>query len=326
MKSSTSVASCNSTSTTESIRDAIRHLFDSDSSLAESVTTKSPSFPATPCNSVDSVNAGRALKQTLSAQQTLSSEDLRQALRRLFCVSDSDLKRALPGASDDSISSLGSAMRTLFYSDSDSAVDKEKESTGLSTSNDSLHEALSWLFRQSSLAELSSSSSTDIIWSLFESQPEEFAGVDVRQVNNKRQRTSDSQSARNSCRCHPTRLQSGNSGRKNPSLSSVIRSSSPDRDVNITYPKSNKQSTQTPRSMIPRPIAARTPMPRPIFQQNEDAVGFIMVGLSDYYCVIHSSSGIQIFGASFQLHFFCIFLNILAVLIVKANDTVITIR
>ena len=270
MKSSTSVVGCRSTSTTDSIREAILHLFDSDDSIIDRSSAKSPSFPATPCNSMDSMNAGKTAKQALSAQKALSSEDLREALRRLFCVSDSDLKRVLPGASDDSISSLGSAMRNLFYGESESAVRAEK-STVLSTSNDSLHEALSWLFRQSSISNLSCSSSTDIIWNLLDSEPEEFSGVDVKALNQKR---NSPHSAHMSCQC---RLPDKNVEKRNPSLSSVIRSSSPDRDVNITFPTANQQKAQQPKSLIPRPLATRTALPRPSAHRDENSLGFVLV-------------------------------------------------
>ena len=272
MKSSTSVVGCHSTSTTDSIREAILHLFDSDDSIIDRSSAKSPSFPATPCNSMDSMNAGKTAKQALSAQKALSSEDLREALRRLFCVSDSDLKRVLPGASDDSISSLGSAMRNLFYGESESAVHAEK-STGLSTSNDSLHEALNWLFRQSSISSLGSSSSTDIIWNLLDSEPEEFSGVDVKALNQKR-KSPDSVPMSCQCQC---RLPDKNVEKRNPSLSSVIRSSSPDRDVNITFPTANQQKAQQPKSLIPRPLATRTALPRPSAHRDENSLGFVLV-------------------------------------------------
>ena len=161
-------------------------------------------------------------------------------------------------------------MRNLFYGESESTVHAEK-STGLSTSNDSLHEALCWLFRQSSISSLGSSSSTDIIWNVLDSEPEEFSGIDVKALNQSRK---SPHSAPMSCQC---RLPDKNVEKRNPSLSSVIRSSSPDRDVNITFPTANQQKAQQPKSLIPRPLATRTALPRPSAHCDENSLGFVLV-------------------------------------------------
>lgn len=247
--------SIHSSHTTESIREFILHLFDSDTTLNKA---SSPKIPSTPCNSAASVN-GKPCKG--EKPRSLSSGELREALRRLFCVSDDDLKKVLPGASDDSITSLGSAMRNLFFEELSPATKPQ----GLSTSNDSLSEAMHWLFKsQESLRSSGSSSSTDILWSIFDSEPEEYAYVDVRDINRisrqsrAHQRNRDSVSS-NDCDCH----QMGSIEKRNPSLSSVIRSSSPDRDVNISYPTASKPHqlrSQPHKSLIPRPLLNSVPI------------------------------------------------------------------
>lgn len=234
----------------ESLQEALQSLFGSDIAINKTVADNS-SYPATPCNSAQSVKSRKAKHGQLSGSksQSNSSESLRLALRRLFAVSDDDLKEALPGASKESISSLGIAMRRLFQSISDTNYNQEsKESTPLSTSNQSLSDAMRWLFNQSSKESLASSNSSDsmLLWGLFDNAPEEFKELDIRAHNESKKNKKSTTLADNIIEKSTPKdydcwlLKPGMERKRNPDINSVIRSSSPDRDANISYPKYDK--------------------------------------------------------------------------------------
>lgn len=233
-----------SLSSSDSVLEAIRSMFGDDSPAS---SLPVGSCPITPCNSAD--NVGK--KQKVKANILDHSSSMKNVLRWLFAASSEDLKKALPGASNESISSLGEAMRRMF---NEEGVEK-KLKEGLTTSNESLSEAMHRLFQTISQQSLnnqqlknsksSTSSFESVLWALTDSTPEEYKNVDIREYNIQRQKN-HREATPTTCGCS----QGVKCERKNPGFSTVIRSSSPDDNVNISFPN---------RAALGRsPIAQRT--------------------------------------------------------------------
>lgn len=248
MSSTPSLASTNSSwhsaRSVDSVMEAFRSLFGSESSTTD--LPKTNSYPATPCNSADSITRQ---KMPENLRQATS---MREVLRRLLNASEQKTPAlsAPPVERESSLWSLGEAMIKAFREDI-SCTDIENK-CNLSTSNESLSQAMHWLFDTLSQHDLrdnstdgqpiDSDSSTSslgsvLLWALTDPTPEEYEGVDVKVLNdekrNKRKMVD--------CECH-NRVLGGSKDKKHPSLSSVIRASSPDRDVNIAFPSISKQA------------------------------------------------------------------------------------
>lgn len=244
MSSSPSLASANtswhSVREDDSFTEAVRMLFDDSSSSTN--LPKTNSYPATPCNSADNLPKKKTVKDTQH------STSMREVLKKLLSVGEGEKS----AATSDSLWSLGDAMIKAFNEDFSTKDNEDK--CNLSTSNDSLSEAMHWLFDTLSEHSLANSSSSDvkvssdssssslgstIFWGLFNSTPEEYKDVDVKAKNKQKSCEKENCDAGGSVDCECLSKKSGQLA--NPSLSSVIRAASPDRDVDISFPSSGQK-------------------------------------------------------------------------------------
>ncbi|XP_067937141.1 serine-rich adhesin for platelets-like [Watersipora subatra] len=233
-----------------SILEAIRALFATESSTHDLI--KKNSYPPTPSNSADNLVRDRLSKDVKH------STSMRKVLEKLLNVGEEQTAPKPTSESKSSLWSLGEAMIKAFQEDlSSTDIQTRKD---LNTSNESLSQAMHWLFDTLSQQSLPKQSNSDIsqdtaldssssslgsilLWGLAEPTPEDYKNIDVKAVNQAKQgkRKTLSQTPSISsvdCECH-----SGLDGRKemkNPSFSSVSRMSSPDRDVDIAFPPLNK--------------------------------------------------------------------------------------
>ena len=253
-------ASWHSNKSDDSLFEAVRSLFSSGSSTSN--LPKTNSYPATPCNSAD--NLGRH-KLVDNVKQSTS---MREVLMRLLNANEEQDTSAT--SSDTSIWSLGEAMIKAFTENSSDTDVKEK--CNLSTSNNSLSSAMHWLFDTLSQRDLDNSKSDQtvdydssstslgsvLLWGLTDSTPDLYKGVDVKKLNQKKKNEKDDQKKTVDCECHNKEKKE----KKHPSVSSVIRTSSPDRDVNIAFPAhGNQHKTVVPNLTKDQPVSQANARP-----------------------------------------------------------------